>query len=138
MRVVGKEGWFEEGEGEGNGGGVPLSRLGVILAARNVFALSGRASLITTVGRSARDSQRGSFMILPICSPTLSAEALVTLPNTCKPSGFPTTAKTIVAHCGWCYKERRKTLLGGGRPNVSMRLMWLHPQGLEFQFDLER
>lgn len=70
--------------------------------------------LITTVGRSAWDSQRGSFMISPICSPTLSAEALVTLPNTCKPSGFPTTAKTIVSHCGWCYKERRKTLLGGG------------------------
>lgn len=55
-----------------------------------------------------RQSQ-GSFVISPICSTTLSAEALVTLANTCKPSGFPTTAKTIVVHCGWCYKERRKT-----------------------------
>lgn len=36
----------------------------------------------------------------------------MTLPNTCKPSGFPTTAKTIVAHCGWRYKERRKTRAG--------------------------
>lgn len=58
-----------------------------------------------------RQSQ-GSFVIWPICSPTLSAEALVTLTNTCKPSGFPTTAKTIVAHCGWRYKERRKTWAG--------------------------
>lgn len=55
-----------------------------------------------------RQSQ-GSFVISPICSFTLSAEALVTLRNTCRPSGFPATAKAIVAHCGWCNKERRKT-----------------------------
>lgn len=31
MRVVGREGWFEERDGGGGLGGAPLSRLGVIL-----------------------------------------------------------------------------------------------------------
>lgn len=97
--------------------GAPLSRLGVILQLGMCWCYQG-AGADHHSRPERRDSQRGSFMISPICSPTLSAEALVTLPNTCKPSGFPTTAKTIVAHCGWCYKERRKTVCvsGGGTP----------------------
>lgn len=75
MRVVGKEGWFEEREGERNGRGGTTVSPGCDPAARNVLALSGRGSWSPQSAGAPETVKRDRLWFrpsaLPLCPPRL-------------------------------------------------------------------